>query len=171
MILYHGSNMRIHEIDFCKCRPFKDFGKGFYCTAIKEQAELMAKRVARIYGGNPKITAFEFNEEIYNSDKVNVKKFESPTEEWALFVLNNRDRKFKDISSLKCNIDNKYDMVVGPVADDDLALLFRTFTKGLIDIDTLVKEMKYKKFSNQYSFHSEEALNFLKVIEEKEHGC
>lgn len=62
-------------------------------------------------------------------------------------------------------------MVVGPVADDDLALLFRTFTRGLIDIDTLVKEMRYKKFSNQYSFNSEESLNFLKVIEENEHGC
>lgn len=55
-------------------------------------------------------------------------------------------------------------MVVGPVADDDLALLFRTFTRGLIDIDTLVKEMKYKRFSNQYSFHKEKALEFLKVV-------
>ena len=62
-----------------------------------------------------------------------------------------------------CNIDNKYDVVVGPVADDDLALLFRTFTRGLIDIDTLVKEMKYKRLSNQYSFHSKKALEFLKV--------
>lgn len=48
MILYHGSNMKIEKIDFSKCRPYKDFGKGFYCTAIKEQAELMAKRVGII---------------------------------------------------------------------------------------------------------------------------
>lgn len=53
MILYHGSNMVIDEIDLNKCRPYKDFGQGFYCTEIKEQAELMAKRVARIYGGTP----------------------------------------------------------------------------------------------------------------------
>lgn len=79
-------------------------------------------------------------------------------------MLNNRDRRFKDINSLTCNIDNKYDMVVGPVADDDIALLFRTFTRGLIDIDTLVKEMKYKRFSNQYSFHTEKSLKFIKVF-------
>ena len=45
--------MVIDEIDLNKCRPYKNFGQGFYCTEIKEQAELMAKRVARIYGGTP----------------------------------------------------------------------------------------------------------------------
>lgn len=50
MILYHGSNMKIDKIDLKKCRTFKDFGQGLYCTAIKEQADFMAKRVSRIYG-------------------------------------------------------------------------------------------------------------------------
>jgi hypothetical protein len=156
--------MIIDGIYLNKCRPYKDFGQGFYCTEIKEQAELMAKRVARIYGGSPYVNKFELDENIYKSNKLNVKRFESPTGEWAIFVLNNRDRKFGDIASIECNHDNKYDLVVGPVADDDLALLFRTFTRGLIDIDTLIKEMKYKKFSNQYSFHSKEALKYLKPI-------
>jgi hypothetical protein len=49
MIVYHGSNIIIENIDLNKCRPYKDFGKGFYCTTIKSQAELMAKRVAAIY--------------------------------------------------------------------------------------------------------------------------
>ena len=164
MILYHGSNMIINEIDLNKCRPYKDFGQGFYCTEIKEQAELMAKRVARIYGGTPYVNKFELDENIYNSNKLNAKKFESPTGEWAIFVLNNRDRKFQDKTSIECNHDNKYDLVVGPVANDDLALLFRTFTRGLIDIETLIKEMRYKNFSNQYSFHSKEALKYIKLV-------
>ena len=29
MILYHGTNISIDIIDLDKCRPFKDFGKGF----------------------------------------------------------------------------------------------------------------------------------------------
>ena len=29
MILYHGTNFDIDEIDLEKCAPFKDFGKGF----------------------------------------------------------------------------------------------------------------------------------------------
>ena len=42
MILYHGSNLKINEIDLSKCKPYKDFGQGFYCTTIKKQAEFMA---------------------------------------------------------------------------------------------------------------------------------
>ena len=164
MKLYHGSNMIISIIELEKCRPYKDFGKGFYCTAIKEQAELMAKRVTKIYGENPHVNAFNFDENIYNSNELYIKIFDAPSEEWAIFVLNNRDRRFTNNNSLNCNNDNKCDLVVGPVADDDLALLFRTFTRGLIDITILVKEMKYKKFSNQYSFHTEKAIKYLKLV-------
>ena len=34
MILYHGSNVSIQQIDLGKCKPNKDFGKGFYLAAI-----------------------------------------------------------------------------------------------------------------------------------------
>ena len=53
MRLYHGSNVKIDSINLAMCRPYKDFGKGFYLTDMKEQAEKMAARVARIYGGFP----------------------------------------------------------------------------------------------------------------------
>ena len=36
MILYHGTNCSIDKIDLDKCRPYKDFGKGFYLTTIRE---------------------------------------------------------------------------------------------------------------------------------------
>lgn len=49
--LYHGSNMVVEEIDLQKTRPYKDFGRGFYLTSMKEQAQKMAQRVSRIYGG------------------------------------------------------------------------------------------------------------------------
>lgn len=32
--LYHGSNLFIDKIDFTKCKPYKDFGQGFYLTDI-----------------------------------------------------------------------------------------------------------------------------------------
>ena len=37
MKLYHGSNIVIDSINLLMCRPYKDFGKGFYLTDIKEQ--------------------------------------------------------------------------------------------------------------------------------------
>lgn len=51
MILYHGSNIEINDIQLERCRPYKDFGRGFYLTTIEEQAVIMAKRVSKIYGG------------------------------------------------------------------------------------------------------------------------
>ena len=48
MRLYHGSNVDIKEINLAMCRPYKDFGQGFYLTVLREQAEKMAKRVATI---------------------------------------------------------------------------------------------------------------------------
>ena len=43
MILYHGSNTAIDGIDLNRCRPYKDFGRGFYLTDIREQAQRMAQ--------------------------------------------------------------------------------------------------------------------------------
>lgn len=62
MKLYHGSNLDINEIDLSKCRPYKDFGQGFYLTELEEQAVKMAKRVARIYGGEPIVNIYSFDE-------------------------------------------------------------------------------------------------------------
>jgi len=63
MILYHGSNIKILNIDLTKTRPFKDFGRGFYLTKLEEQAERMAVRVTDRFGGSPHVSAFELNDE------------------------------------------------------------------------------------------------------------
>ena len=49
MILYHGSNTEIGEIDLSRCLPYKDFGRVFYLTSMPDQAEKMARRAARFY--------------------------------------------------------------------------------------------------------------------------
>ena len=51
MRLYHGTNIDFSEIDLAKSFPLKDFGKGFYLTTIREQAERMAKRKQEALGG------------------------------------------------------------------------------------------------------------------------
>ena len=42
MRLYHGSNIVIDSINLAMCRPYKDFGKGFYFDRHK--------RTGRKYG-------------------------------------------------------------------------------------------------------------------------
>ena len=156
MKLYHGSNTKIEKIDLSKCRPYKDFGQGFYLTEIKEQAEKMASRTAHIYEGEPVVTEFEFDESALT--KLSVKQFEGPNEEWALFVLANRSKENQQPT-------HSYDIVIGPVADDDIAQLFRNFNDGYINLTMLVEGLKYKKVSSQYFFHTEDAIKYLKVYE------
>lgn len=87
------------------------------------------------------------------------------TEEWAKFVMNNRNRTFTNVKDTLCNKDNKYDIVIGPVADDNMALLFRQYENEIIDFKTLLAGMIYKKTSSQYSFHTEKSIKFLRKVE------
>ena len=155
MKLYHGSNILIEQIDLSKCKPYKDFGQGFYLTEIKEQAEQMAKRTSAIYGGGLVVTEFEFDETALNT--LSVKTFAEPNEEWALFVMANRSRN-------SVQPTHNFDIVIGPVADDTIATLFRNFDDGIIDLQMLVNGLKYKKVSSQYLFHSAEAIKYLRRI-------
>ena len=62
MRLYHGSNIAIDNINLAMCRPYKDFGRGFYLTDIEEQAQKMAIRVARIYRKTPTVNVYEIDD-------------------------------------------------------------------------------------------------------------
>lgn len=62
MRLYHGSNIVIDNINLAMCRPYKDFGQGFYLTDIEEQAQKMAIRVARIYRKTPTVNVYEIDD-------------------------------------------------------------------------------------------------------------
>ena len=166
MRLYHGSNVDIKEINLAMCRPYKDFGQGFYLTVIREQAENMARRVAMLYGGEAVINQYDLDENTLTDRDLKIKNFGVKTsEEWARFVKNNRNRKFTDVSSPESNMDNKYDIVIGPIANDAMAVLFRQYENGMIDFDTMLKGMEYKETTNQYSFHTEKAVQLLKKVE------
>lgn len=163
MKLYHGSNVKIDSINLAMCRPYKDFGKGFYLTDMKEQAEKMAARVARIYGGFPVVSTFEIDDNFREFPEVRIMDFGVQTsEEWAKFVMNNRNRAFADEKNVLCNQDNKYDIVIGPVADDNMALLFRQYENEIIDFEILLKGLIYKRTSSQYSFHTEKGIRLLR---------
>ena len=157
MTLYHGSNTAFREVDLSVCRPNKDFGQGFYLAPDREAAERMAKRTVRRFGGKAYVMAFDFNEAALAD--VPVKRFTKPSEEWAMFVMANRRPQ---IYAADHNRDNRYGMVVGSVANDDLALLFRQFALGLVSVEMLVREMQFKKLTIQYSFHTPLAMSALK---------
>ena len=92
MKMYHGTNVDFDTINLEKSNKYKDFGQGFYLTDIRSQAEQLAAKKAKLFGGYPIIQEYEFNEELLDNGELNVLKFENPCKEWAAFIFTNRNR-------------------------------------------------------------------------------
>ncbi len=157
MILYHGSNQPIVNIDLTQGKKFKDFGRGFYTTEIKEQAVAWSKRIADRFGGTPTVTEFEFDMEGALASGFKVKVFSNPDKEWALFVIANRKTDGEEFH-------HDYDIVIGPVADDKMARLFGLYDMEIINLDAVVSGLIYKDLNSQYFFATEESLKYLTRI-------
>ena len=155
MLLYHGSNMAIEEIDLEKSRPYKDFGKAFYLSADENQAREMAKFKVLTGGGEEHITIFEFDEQCLKELKV--KRFDGYSEEWAEFVYNNRDEKQE--------FHHDFDMVYGPIANDTVGVQIRDLRERKISLKVFLKNLEYYKgITFQYAFCTPLAISKLKKL-------
>lgn len=157
--LYHGSNMKVLIPDLLHSKPFKDFGRGFYLSADKQQALDMAfQKVKQTQTGKAEVSVFLFDETIMNSGDLRILNFPDYCEEWALFVLKNRDVKEKQPV-------HDYDIVYGPIADDGVTYQLRRYQGGVISLSSLIEELKYAKgITFQYFFGSERALQKLTAL-------
>lgn len=159
MIFYHGTNKPFEQIDLSKSKPNKDFGKGFYLTSDKQQAIDMAKAKIDQQGeGEVIVYAFEFDTTFLSSGELKVKSFDTYSEEWALFILANRN-------NFATTPIHDYDIVIGPIANDRVGFQLRRYIDELIDLETLVRKLTYMKgITIQYFFGTPSAISKLKRI-------
>ena len=156
MILYHGTNMDFDVIDLSKSSPYKDFGRGFYLTDIRHQAEEMASKKTSLFRGSAVVQKYEFDETWLESSELKVLMFQSATREWAEFIFNNRNRKM--------HFQHDYDIVFGPIANDGVAYLLGRYEEGTMTIEELAEELEYRDLNNQYYFGTERAVKLLKRL-------
>ena len=158
MILYHGSNTNITEIELQKSKPNKDFGRGFYLSDTEEQAQRLGAFKVVLEGGQVVVNKFEFDESILNSKELKVKIFKEYSEEWTEFIFANRNNK-----TIKPTHD--YDIVYGPIANDKVGLQISNFENKIISLQELLERLKYMKgITFQYYFGTERAIQKLKKI-------
>lgn len=157
MILYHGTNVAFDTIDLLKSKPNKDFGKGFYLSADYDQAMAMANvKVEQLEYGSPIVLTFEVDELLL--EELNVRRFDSYSEEWAEFILHNR-RNASDYPV------HDYDVVYGPIANDRVGVQLWRYETQSIDLQTLVRNLQHMKgVTFQYFFGTEAAIKLLKRI-------
>lgn len=155
MILYHGSNFEIESIDLDLCRKGTDFGQGFYLTPIEDQAYARAIAKVKAFGGEPVVTRWMYREDAV-AKKLRMLRFDTEDLDWARFVYMNR--------TLEVYPENNYDIISGPVADDNLRLQFSLVRRGLLTLPELASKLSYSQPNEQYCFRSIASLEYLKKI-------
>ena len=84
-----------------------------------------------------------------------IRIFRKADEEWARFVeANRRDVDYR----------HEYDIVYGPVADDQVYASFALYESDLIDFSELLNRLKVRKLTDQVLFHTERSLAVLRYI-------
>ena len=155
MILYHGSNMVVSEPKLIQQNRFLDFGFGFYTTTNKSQAISFADKVYKRRGGGDKVVSiYEFDEQTA-FEECSLLRFDAPDEAWLDFVSENRSGNYEG---------ETYDLVYGPVANDDVYTTFTLYSAGALTKEQTLETLKIKKLYNQLVLTSEKALRFLKFI-------
>lgn len=159
MLVYHTSDVCFQSPDINHSREALDFGKGFYVTRLKNQAESYAQRFLKT-GRDAYIHSFEFTLD----PALKIKVFDSYNEEWLDFVCGCR----KGGEEYK-----KFDLIEGGVANDKVYRTVDLYMTGIYTKDQALDNLKYEMQNNQLCFITQQAIDkCLKFVSHKiiKHG-
>jgi len=148
MTVYHGSYLKITEPKIITRQYTKDFGVGFYCTLIKEQAEQWAKRL-------PTPTLNIYDVRMYSHLKI--LEFKEMTEAWLDFIIDCRHGKKHD-----------YDIVIGAMANDQVYNFIEDYLEGVITREQFWVMARFKYPTHQINFCTDAALKCLEFRKTEE---
>ena len=153
MILYHGSNVTVEKPVLVKQNRFLNFGFGFYTTTNKEQAKDFAVKVTdKRKNGTATLNIYEVDETKAFAE-CNVLSFDEPDEAWLDFVAQNRQGMYSG---------EKYDLIYGPVANDDVYRTITLYMTGILSKEQTLEALKIRKLYNQLVFTSEKSPGYIK---------
>ncbi|MBD5549525.1 MAG: DUF3990 domain-containing protein [Lachnospiraceae bacterium] len=148
MTVFHGSYTTIANPKIIKGRNTKDFGPGFYCTLIREQAERWAKRYSSSI-----INTYT----VQMDTNLKILEFRELSEEWLDFIINCRR-----------GVPHDYDIVIGAMANDQIYNFIADYIDGIITREQFWVMAKFKYPTHQINFRTPAALNCLTFAESEE---
>ena len=155
MIVYHGSNVEVKQPQILTPNRALDFGAGFYTTLNRDQATDFANKVfLRLGVGNPVLNTYEIDEQMA-FPLCSVLRFDAPNDAWLDFVADNRMGVYSG---------PEYDLVFGPVANDDVYETLQLYVNGAISREYTMERLKVKELFNQLVFKTDRALAFLRFV-------
>lgn len=148
MTVYHGSYTTIKKPEIRIGKNTKDFGAGFYCTVIREQAERWARRY----------DAGIVNTYTLRIDtSLHILEFKEMSEEWLDFIINCRHGK-----------THEYDIVIGAMANDQIYNYIADYIDGIITREQFWSLARFKYPTHQINFCSPSALKCLEFVSSEE---
>jgi hypothetical protein len=149
--------MAINDPQIIKSNRLLDFGTGFYLTSDFAQAKSWAVRTTdRREEGTPFISVFHIT--VSEFKKLDILTFETPSKEWLKYISANRTEKM---------IKDSYDIVTGPVANDQAVRTINNYLKGYFSEEIAIQLLLPQNLKDQYVFKTEKALSMLQFIEVK----
>lgn len=177
--MYHGTistcaeNIIKNGIILEKGKPKVDFGQGFYTTKsysfAKSTARNKAEKTNMYYEEElvrPMVLTFDVNEQLLG--ELNILKFYKRDKKWAQFIINNRNgfEYMNNVGSHFHNLKQKYDVVIGDIADNQISLLAKELSALKLRMtDDDLNNMQYMYPTNQISFHTKRSLTCIKLLE------
>lgn len=149
MIVYHGSSEVVRQPDTLHSYRALDFGKGFYVTTIREQAERWARRKADLFGGTPVVSRYRMRDDL---SQFRVKRFPDDLMEWIEFVCDCRDGK---------PTYQQYDIIIGKVANDKVFRVVDMYHSGIWDKERALQEIRAYPNYDQIAFITQSAIDAL----------
>lgn len=158
MLVYHGSNVEVRKPSLRKSRKNTVFGRGFYTTTQKEQAEHWTSiKIDRAKTGRRVVSIFEVDDELLDNSELKIREFHGSDEAWLNFVVDSRK-----------GVEHNYDLVFGPVANDKVFTVVNLYESGVLDTPAAIAELKAYKTYDQLSFHTPRVLQTLRFVESYE---
>ena len=145
--MYHGTASEISHVNVGLGRGRKDFGKGFYLTNSKIEAEALARKTA----DKNVISVYEFNYFKTKNVGYRFNEFETFNKEWLNFVVD--CRKGKDVAA-------DYDIVIAGAIYDEIADIVSDYEKNIITAEEAVEQLRYKDVKFQICILNQEIIDF-----------
>ena len=151
MILYHGSYTAIEKPDLSFSRLRTDFGRGFYLTPLKAQAESWSRRFLRERGvAVVSVYRFLLKPDDKSSTEVKILEFDTHNLNWLHFIAACR---------LGQPVDTGWDLVIGGVANDKVFDTLQLYFDKLIGAEEAIGKLRYNKPSFQYCFKTQSLID------------
>ena len=113
----------------------------------------------RLYLRSHKGGRYVYRYLFHQTEDLKIKHFAALDREWLEFIKENRT---------KGGIQHAYDVVVGPVADDNTMETVQLYLSGVLKAEEAVERLRYNKVNNQVSFHTPLALEHLTLESRRE---